>query len=86
MIPCSLRNSYFFIKTLLIPCIVAFVSTFWFGIGGAVDLVRLFRNLEHREADVLDNGQVDGNVSLADKERFARLEAEQKNDKGNGQK
>ena len=71
-------GTYFFIKTLLIPCCVAFISTFWFGIGGAVDLVRLFRDLEHREADILDNGQVEGNVSLADKERFAKLEAEQK--------
>ena len=67
---------YFFVTTLLIPGVVAFVSTFWFGIGGAVDLVRLFRDLEHREADILDNGQVDGNVSLADRARFAKLEAE----------
>ena len=72
--PVEWWGTYFFIKTLLIPSIVAFISTFWFGIGGAVDLVRLFRDLEHREADVLDNGQVDGNVSLADKARFAKLE------------
>ena len=44
-------------------------------IGGTIDLFRLFRDLEHREADALDNGQVDGNVSLADRERFAKLEA-----------
>ena len=47
-------------------------------IGGTIDLFRLFRDLEHREADALDNGQVDGNVSLADRERFAKPEAEQK--------
>ncbi|MBQ7207720.1 MAG: sodium:panthothenate symporter, partial [Lentisphaeria bacterium] len=69
---------YFFIKTLLVPCAVAFVSTFWFGIGGAVDLVRLFRDLEHREADILDNGQVEGSVSLADRARFDKLEAGRK--------
>ena len=50
-------------------------------IGGAIDLFRLFRDLEHRETDVLDNGQVDGNVSLADRERFAKLEAEQEKKK-----
>ena len=76
--PVEWWGTYFFIKTLLVPSIVAFISTFWFGIGGAIDLFRLFRDLEHREADVLDNGQVDGNVSLADRERFAKLEAEQK--------
>jgi len=67
---------YFFIHTLLVPGIVAAVSTFWFGIGGAIDLFRLFRDLEHREADHLDNGQVEGNVSLAEKARFEKLETE----------
>ena len=62
----------------LIPGIVAALSTFWFGIGGAVDLFRLFRDLEHREVNHLDNGLVEGNVSLADKARFAKLEAEHK--------
>ena len=76
--PTEWWGTYFFIKTLLIPCIVAAISTFWFGIGGAIDLYCLFRDLEHREVDILDNGQVEGNVSLADKERFAKLEAEHK--------
>ena len=71
-------GTYFFITTLLIPGIVAFISTFWFGIGGAVDIYRLFRDLEKRVNDPLDNGWVEGHVSLADKERFAKLEAEQK--------
>ena len=66
---------YFFITTLLIPGIVAFISTFWFGIGGAVDLFRLFRDLENRQIDHLDNGSVEGNVSLADKEKFSAAEA-----------
>ena len=71
-------GTYFFITTLLIPGIVAFISTFWFGIGGAVDIYRLFRDLEKRVNDPLDNGWVEGHVSLADKERFAKLEAAQK--------
>ena len=71
-------GTYFFITTLLIPGIVAFISTFWFGIGGAVDIYRLFRDLEKRIDNPLDNGWVEGHVSLADKERFDKLEAEQK--------
>ena len=71
-------GKYFFITTLLIPGIVAFVSTFWFGIGGAIDLFRLFRDLEKRVVDPLDNGQVEGHVSLSDKARFDELEKAQK--------
>ena len=67
-------GTYFFITTLLIPGIVAFFSTFWFGIGGAVDLFRLFRDLEKRVADPLDNGWVEGHVSLSDKAKFEELE------------
>ena len=74
---------YFFFTTLLIPGIIAFISTFWFGIGGAVDIYRLFRDLEKRVADPLDNGWVEGQVSLSDKERFAKLESERKKLAGN---
>lgn len=71
-------GTYFFITTLLIPGIVAFISTFWFGIGGAVDIYRLFRDLEKRIDDPLDNGWVEGHVSLADKAKFEQLEKDQK--------
>ena len=75
-------GTYFFVTTLLIPGIVAFISTFWFGIGGAVDLFRLFRDLEKRVADPLDNGWVEGHVSLSDKAKFEKLEKEkQEHDK-----
>jgi hypothetical protein len=71
-------SKYFFIVQLLIPGILAFVTTFWFGYGGIKDLIQLFRDLETRTVNHLDNGTVDGNVSLADK---AQLEAvEEKND------
>jgi len=79
--PMAWWGHYFFITILLVPGTVAFVSTFWFGIGGAIDLFRLFRDLENREADVLDNGLVEGNVSLADKARFEKIEAERKQQK-----
>ncbi|MBO4649138.1 MAG: sodium:panthothenate symporter, partial [Lentisphaeria bacterium] len=72
-------GKYFLITTLVIPGIAAFFSTFWFGIGGAIDLFRLFRDLEKRVADPLDNGWVEGHVSLADKARFEALEKEKLN-------
>jgi Na+/proline symporter len=71
-------NQYFFYTTLLIPGIVAFISTVWFGAGGAVDLFRLFRDLEKRIADPLDNGMVEGHVSLSDKAKFEELEKAQR--------
>ena len=69
-------GKYFFITTLLIPGIVAFFSTFWFGAGGIIDIYRLFRDLKKRMADPLDNGRVEGHVSLSDKARFEELEKE----------
>ncbi|MDD3703737.1 MAG: hypothetical protein PHR12_05860, partial [Victivallaceae bacterium] len=65
--PIEWWGHYFFIITLLIPGIMALISTFWFGIGGCIDLFRLFRDLENRIVNPLDDGRVEGNVSLADK-------------------
>jgi len=65
---------YFYITALLIPCIAAFITTFWFIIGGIIDMRRLFRDLNARVNDPLDNGQVSGEVSLADEKRFAEIE------------
>jgi len=48
----------FFITTLLIPGIVAMISTVWFMWGGIRDMKRLFVDLENRKADAGDNGQV----------------------------
>lgn len=76
--PIEWWGHYFFITTLLIPGLAAFVSIFWFGIGGVVDMWRLFRDLKLRVANPLDNGQVEGHVSLADKEAFEKAEQEEK--------
>ncbi len=48
----------FHITMLLVPGIVAVVSTIWFSIGGTVDLCRLFRRLKEKEEDYLDDGRV----------------------------
>ena len=72
--PIKWWGRYFFIVYMLVPGIMAVISTFWFGIGGFIDLFRLFRDLKARIANPLDNGQVDGHVSLADKAKFEELE------------
>lgn len=76
--PVKWWGNYFFVVYLIIPGCIAVISTFWFGIGGFIDLIRLFRDLEKRVENHLDNGRVDGHISLADKARFEQLEHEKK--------
>ena len=54
---------------------MAAVTAVWFGIGGAVDLVRMFRDLETRTINELDDGRVEGNMSLADKAQLEAIDA-----------
>lgn len=67
-------GSYFFVTILAVPLAFSLISVFWFGIGGTVGLIQLFRDLKTRQINPLDNGQVEGNVSLADKARFEKVE------------
>ena len=57
---------YFFIVNLLIPGIVAIISTVWFTWGGTRDLLRMFRDLEAKEDNPLDDGRVKNGTTLAD--------------------
>ncbi|MFH1496409.1 MAG: sodium:panthothenate symporter [Verrucomicrobiota bacterium] len=63
-------SHYFFITSLCVTGIIGIISTFWFLIGGIIDTKHLFRDLAARVDNPLDNGQVEGHVSLADKAIF----------------
>ena len=66
----------------MVACLIGVVSTFWFGICGTRDLMRLFHDLDAREKaggglNALDDGRVEGHVSLADAAEIARIDNEQ---------
>jgi len=61
---------YFFITVVVVGCVVGVISTVWFMIGGIIDTKRLFSDLKTRTNDPLDDGWVEGHVSLADKANF----------------
>ena len=63
-------SHYFYIVILVVPSIAGVITTFWFMGGGIIHLRQLFRDLSQRVDNPLDNGQVDGHVSLADKARL----------------
>ena len=65
---------YFLVVFVLVPGVAAAVSTVWFGVGGILDLRKMFRDLKERVDNPLDNGMVDGHVSLTDREAFAEVE------------
>ena len=70
--PAEWWSVYFFVTLLAVPVVLAAVTTVWFGIGGMIDLRRLFRDLRNRIVNPLDDGRVENSMSLADK---AELEA-----------
>ncbi len=69
-------SMYFYINLVLAALIVGSVSTVWYFIGGVFDIRALFRDLNKRVANPLDDGRVEGGISLADKERFDAIDRE----------
>ena len=66
-----------FIISVVIGCVTALFSMIWFMIGGIIDMKRMFRDLAVRkQINELDNGMVEGNVSLADKKNFENMDRE----------
>ena len=77
--PVEWWSLYFVGIYFVVPCIVACVTTVWFGVGGVIGLRQLFRDLRARkETNVLDDGRVEGHVSLADKQRLEAVDRENK--------
>jgi len=58
--------TWFFIQHIIVAAAVGSVTTVWFTIGGTWDLVRLFKRLEAKKTNVLDDGRVVDHVSAAD--------------------
>ena len=82
--PIEWWSRYFFINSLVITGVMAFIASFWFGIGGYIDLFRLFRDLKARlQVDPLDDGRVEGHVSVADEATIERLDHKEKDDEKN---
>lgn len=76
--PLKWWGNYFLVVSLVIPGIAAAITTVWFGIGSTVDLARMFHDLQNRVANPLDNGMVEGHISLSEK---AEMEAIDRNNK-----
>ena len=83
--PVKWWGHYFLVTNLIIPGIAAVITTFWFGIGSSIDLVRMFRDLKNRVSNPLDNGMVDGHVAIAEKAQLDAIEAKDK-DKDSSEK
>ena len=63
---------------MLVPGAIAVIVTFWFGWGSIRDMRQLFRDLKTRKLNFLDNGVVEGNMSLADKAELEAVDAKEK--------
>ena len=75
-------GTYFYILYLAVPLVISAITMVWFVIGGVTDMKQLFKDLNNRVVNPLDNGQVEGNVNLADTAAFAEAE-KQKSDSNN---
>ena len=74
-------GNYFLIVFLVVPGIIAAITAVWFGICGTIDMKAMFRDLNARIATPLDDGRVEGNVSLADKAQLDAIDAGSKDAK-----
>ena len=73
--PSSWWSNYFLVTSLLVPGCITVIVTFWFGIGSVIDMRQLFRDLKTRKINFLDDGRVEGNMSLADKAELEAVDA-----------
>lgn len=76
--PIEWWGHYFLITKLIVPGIIAAISAVWLSIGGVKDLIDMFQALKSRVVNHLDNGTVDGRMSLADKSELEAVDKEKK--------
>ncbi len=69
-------GNYFLVVSLIVPGIIAAISTVWFTIGGIKDLKQMFRDLRTRIDNPLDNGSVSGNISTVDIKAFEKIDGQ----------
>ena len=67
-------SSYYFISYLIVTPIIGIITSVWFTWGGIRDIRRLFKDLAKRIDNPLDDGRVEGHVSLPDIEQFGKDE------------
>ena len=72
---------YFLVVFLIVPICMALITSIWFWIGGLMDMRNLFRDLQNRTTDDLDNGMVVNGVSMSDAARFKDIEEKQTKNK-----
>jgi Na+/proline symporter len=68
--PLEWWSTYFFVTSLVVTGVIGIISTVWFFIGGVIDIRQLFKDLADRVDNPLDNGMVQGHISLADRALF----------------
>jgi hypothetical protein len=79
--PVEYWGIYFLVVFLLVPGSMAAFTAIWFGICGFIDLRRMFRDLNARISNPLDDGRVEGNMSLADKVQLEAVDKEKTTEK-----
>ena len=67
-------GNYFYIRQLAVTTAIGIVTTVWFGICGTKDLFQLFKDLETKVTDDLDDGRVVGNMSVSDAAKMKEIE------------
>ena len=75
--PIEWWGTYFLIASVIVPGVTAAVTAVWFTIGGIVDMRQLFIDLKKRKDNPLDDGRVEGNMSLADKAELEAVDRQQ---------
>ena len=66
-------STYFYFGSIIVACVIGIISTVWMVIGGCIDLRRLFLDLAARVDNPLDDGRVEGNISLMDRQKIEEI-------------